>query len=906
MFAPPAKALKAKPASPATATPTHGPRRSEHRRGGPDDQTARNAGLPSLSVRDALQSPGFPLDARTRAYFEPRFGRDFSGVRVHVGERAAGSASGLGANAFTVGQHIVFGQSRFDPVRPAGLRLIAHELAHTVQQRGSGVEAPGKAELRESEADEAAARVLEGGGIPALTSLGLALACEETGSGETTATEAEADPWDKLSPPVRAEAEELHDDCMAWIKLLSVAQQAHTSALRGSWLRTLSKMAARISAADTDRELHGVKNAFTDFTEAVGRNVTKFAAEWVAVEERYRDERRWLMSASLQTADTLEAARFIDEIYRNTKAALQKGAQFYITDEEYAELKKTLETGRHLWVGALRGARIRAKQLRDMMDAVADLRRNGQDAEKYVPGWNDRISDEAAHLDALATRASEAMQAETDPLAKENRRQHQVAFAELRSELLDRQRQTLAVKVATKSGLEKGAALIKGGVEAFAGIFVEAAKQTVDLAQIGLHFVSFGKYEPKFISDLAAAAEQGATTGDLLKGMVVGLLETPSRFLKACEDGDWEAIGREAVNLYILAKTIRQSPETIKKIPEAMKRLPELLERTNRSLRILRARTVAFALRSESRVVPQVQSPPVTGFRPQGGAPARPAAAPPQAQQQLQTPSLSPPVRGFRPPGDTPAPAAPQPPAPSPPVQGFRPPGYRPPPAPVAPEPTYLNPSRPVAGFGRKAEPPPASQPPSPLATTQMPPPGKMPSSSGTTGMTGRQRAQPVTASSEKPPSGGRKEPGSEPAKVGKVEPAKGGKEEPAKTAEKPAKPAEEPGKTRPESAEPLITPEKLNQFVPQEPGVRGPKRRLNRSERANANTILRILERIRKGEQGALRELEPFRVKQLTGDRAGWWEIDLLPDNPGALNQMRIIFRIHKGGIEARLLQMH
>ena len=85
-------------------------------------------------VHDVLRLPGHPLDAATRAYFEPRFGRDFSRVRVHTDRLAAASVRNLNANAYTVGHDIVFGEGRFAPGTRAGRRLIAHELAHIVQQ----------------------------------------------------------------------------------------------------------------------------------------------------------------------------------------------------------------------------------------------------------------------------------------------------------------------------------------------------------------------------------------------------------------------------------------------------------------------------------------------------------------------------------------------------------------------------------------------------------------------------------------------------------------------------------------------------------------------------------------------------------------------------------------------------
>ena len=64
-------------------------------------------------VQDVLNSAGQPLDATTRAFFEPRFGHDFSHVRVHTNGEAQQSARAVNAHAYTVGQNIVFGQGRF-------------------------------------------------------------------------------------------------------------------------------------------------------------------------------------------------------------------------------------------------------------------------------------------------------------------------------------------------------------------------------------------------------------------------------------------------------------------------------------------------------------------------------------------------------------------------------------------------------------------------------------------------------------------------------------------------------------------------------------------------------------------------------------------------------------------------
>ncbi len=96
-------------------------------------QLTQEQAVPPI-VQDVLRSSGKPLDAATRAYMEPRFGHDFSGVRVHTGVKAAESARALNAKAYTVGRNIVFENGRPAPNTDDGRRLLAHELTHVVQQ----------------------------------------------------------------------------------------------------------------------------------------------------------------------------------------------------------------------------------------------------------------------------------------------------------------------------------------------------------------------------------------------------------------------------------------------------------------------------------------------------------------------------------------------------------------------------------------------------------------------------------------------------------------------------------------------------------------------------------------------------------------------------------------------------
>lgn len=153
--------------------------------------TGNSAGVPPI-VHEVLRSPGRPLDSATRAFFEPRFGHDFSGVqtsrptisasdltvgaandplereadrladnvlrvpssspsadarqssrtdfggvRIHTDARAAESCRAVNARAYTVGQDIVFGPEGYAPDTQVGKKLLAHELVHTIQQSGS-------------------------------------------------------------------------------------------------------------------------------------------------------------------------------------------------------------------------------------------------------------------------------------------------------------------------------------------------------------------------------------------------------------------------------------------------------------------------------------------------------------------------------------------------------------------------------------------------------------------------------------------------------------------------------------------------------------------------------------------------------------------------------------------------
>jgi hypothetical protein len=112
-----------------------------------------------------------------------------------------------------------------------------------------------------------------------------------------------------------------------------------------------------------------------------------------------------------------------------------------------------------------------------------------------------------------------------------------------------------------------------------------------------------------------------------------------------------------------------------------------------------------------------------------------------------------------------------------------------------------------------------------------------------------------------------------------------------------------------------LMSAEELNKPVPQVKGVTGPKRMLERPERTGATKVIGVLERVRDGSAKAAADIQTeierllpgHRVKPLGKDLAGWIEIDLLEGNPGAGNQMRILYRVKADGEwEVKLRQMH
>jgi hypothetical protein len=191
------------------------------------------------SVAEVLATPGHTLNEATRTFMNPRFGFDFSRVRVHVDSSAARSAEALNALAYTVGTHVVFAAGRYEPNTSTGLHLLAHELAHVVQQNASSTVAHEVPEIdvpddaAEQEADTAAARVManaRSGELPAHE--GPVLQCQRLGDDAAKKPLEKEDAGAAVVGGLKAVAEQAKDNNP---KVKQVVIDPIKDRLKGGW-----------------------------------------------------------------------------------------------------------------------------------------------------------------------------------------------------------------------------------------------------------------------------------------------------------------------------------------------------------------------------------------------------------------------------------------------------------------------------------------------------------------------------------------------------------------------------------------------------------------------------------------------------------------------------------------------
>ncbi len=176
----------------------------------------RTAASAPPSVGRVLAGAGQSLDPTTQRRMEGRFGHDFARVRVHTEAEADASAQALDAHAYTVGSDIVFRHGQYQPHTSRGQRLLAHELAHVVQQSGAAASAHAPIEVAaanhpsERDADRAASAAMSGGSaaVHANRAVGRSIQRQPAGEDERKRTDAglpSSVPHLHLDPAIEAE-----------------------------------------------------------------------------------------------------------------------------------------------------------------------------------------------------------------------------------------------------------------------------------------------------------------------------------------------------------------------------------------------------------------------------------------------------------------------------------------------------------------------------------------------------------------------------------------------------------------------------------------------------------------------------------------------------------------------------
>lgn len=165
-------------------------------------------------VHDVVGSGGgSPLEPGARNFLEDRMGADFSDVRVHTGGRADESARSINAQAYTVGTDVVFRSGAYEPDTPGGRHVLAHELAHVMQQKAgpvSGTPAPGGISISnpsdsfEQSAERSAAQAMSGGPVQTMPAGG--------GEGITAQRAADDEEDDMSAQTLIAQREEEDDE----------------------------------------------------------------------------------------------------------------------------------------------------------------------------------------------------------------------------------------------------------------------------------------------------------------------------------------------------------------------------------------------------------------------------------------------------------------------------------------------------------------------------------------------------------------------------------------------------------------------------------------------------------------------------------------------------------------------
>ncbi len=362
-------------------------------------------------VNDALRSPGEPLDAPTRAFFEPRFGRDFSEVRIHADDRAARSAQSIGASAYAAGSHIVFGSGQYAPSSSGGRRMLAHELTHIVQQRAGRVDgAAGPDGLSISDPDDRFERAADATADEVMSA---APGAAPISSAPTSAIPSRASPG-VVQRFLAGEAGHGGIEEGALVEAGFSEDEAHATYF-GNWLRDFSQL------FDVDKPTGGARLTVTKLL-ALGEFGHELTTEEIG---------QYLPSEHVDNPEggkSAEATGISDDVRALRRSHLSASQRVWFDKEQDAHFKQTIHdaskaTGLPEYIE-------RAKaHVRLQLDAAARKGRN-REGERELGNGLHAVEDYFAHSNfievALAKLAKEGALSQANPLVRAFHRYYKV------------------------------------------------------------------------------------------------------------------------------------------------------------------------------------------------------------------------------------------------------------------------------------------------------------------------------------------------------------------------------------------------------------------------------------------------------------------------------------------------
>jgi hypothetical protein len=388
------------------------------------------------------------------------------------------------------------------------------------------------------------------------------------------------DPVAGADEAVQQQWESMDQDVSELRRKLYEAQQNHGvwDANRAGWYLEADALAEQLHQMQSPDVIAGTRVSYDELRERIFDISIPANTKWEEVKDDTASELAEAAGGS-GLAD-LYAYEHLAKAFELTRSRLEHIDGDVRMAGDIADLERVISTREHVWKGELRAARERALQVADMLDLVGDLKASGENADRMIPGWEERVMLESERLTMLASNAPDSG--------------YQQAFIDLDARVLQERDKASSRGPIELGVLDKAELMARGGILAITDAMAETGKQAIDLAKIFAYneYRKLGgeSWEPELYSDMAEAAKGGAGTWDLLMAMPEGIIETPGRVWEAIENDDWETIGREAVNIYMLAKAAKQGVSGAKQIPA---KLRQAAAQASKLVRLVRARIAA-------------------------------------------------------------------------------------------------------------------------------------------------------------------------------------------------------------------------------------------------------------------------------------------------------------------------